>query len=299
MNPHVIPDRRDREAGFALILAILALLLLTFLGLTLATTTSTELQIANNYRWGQQALYNAEAGIEAGKAVLRSMPWNTGPPGIFPGDRATPWTGEETTPRPVPPPAPAAGGAPWGNVADAWGNPSRNYENGACDKRGNGMGYGVVLSDGGADSPFQNKTTLFGQTLNGAFTVWIRRPVTSTNMPGCEGCFIDSTQNNVLVLTSEGVAPFTGGNVTTVGDAQTTTGGYREIAQAYRAVQIIEVSLTAGTTSQQAGCEFYGGQSGLGPSGTNFNPCGVGSGAAITGGLPGATGGAEITPTAQ
>ena len=57
-------DRRH-EGGFALILAILALMLLTFLGLTLATTTSTELRIATNYRWNTQALYNAEAGIEA------------------------------------------------------------------------------------------------------------------------------------------------------------------------------------------------------------------------------------------
>jgi len=50
---------RGHERGFALILAILALMLLTFLGLTLATSTSTELRIATNYRWNQQALYNA------------------------------------------------------------------------------------------------------------------------------------------------------------------------------------------------------------------------------------------------
>ena len=57
-------NRRDRrhEGGFALILAILALMLLTFLGLTLATTTSTELRIATNYRWNTQALYNAGGG---------------------------------------------------------------------------------------------------------------------------------------------------------------------------------------------------------------------------------------------
>jgi hypothetical protein len=38
---------RRHEQGFALILAILALMLLTFLGLTLATSTSTELRIAS------------------------------------------------------------------------------------------------------------------------------------------------------------------------------------------------------------------------------------------------------------
>ena len=62
-----------RQAGFALILAILSLMLLTFLGLTLAATTSTELQIATNYRWSQQALYNAEAGLEASKLLLAQI----------------------------------------------------------------------------------------------------------------------------------------------------------------------------------------------------------------------------------
>ena len=37
-----VVDRRPGEPGFALILAILSLMLLTFLGLTLATTTSTD-----------------------------------------------------------------------------------------------------------------------------------------------------------------------------------------------------------------------------------------------------------------
>ena len=63
-------DPRAREAGMALVLAIMALMLLTFLGLTLAATTSTELQIATNYRWSEQARYNAEAGVEAGKVIL-------------------------------------------------------------------------------------------------------------------------------------------------------------------------------------------------------------------------------------
>jgi hypothetical protein len=287
MDSHRALGRRGNEAsgsqeeGFALILAILALLLLTFLGLTLATTTSTELQISNNYRWSQQALYNAEAGVEAAKTLLRSMTWNTGPPGILPPARTTAWTGEQAVNDP-PPAAPYARN-------DEWNNVTRNFENGACDKRGNGVGYGVVLDDGDAGAPYQNKTTLFGQTLNGAFTVWVRRPYVSGNFtaPACDGCWLDWTPNNVLVLTSEGVAPYTGGTITTA------------VAQTYRAVQVIEVSLTAGATEQEAGCEFYGGQTGLGPSGTNFNPCGVGAGASITAGLPGATGGTDVTPTAQ
>ena len=104
--------RAHRQAGFALILAILSLMLLTFLGLTLAATTSTELQIATNYRWSQQALYNAEAGLEAAKLLLaqvaqvdgdfrnilptaRTVTWNYGvtgsaggPPNPLPAARA-------------------------------------------------------------------------------------------------------------------------------------------------------------------------------------------------------------------
>jgi Tfp pilus assembly protein PilX len=68
---------RRGEEGFALILAILALMLLTSLGLSLSTTTSTELQIATNQRWAKQARYNAEAGVEFAKEILSATPnWN-------------------------------------------------------------------------------------------------------------------------------------------------------------------------------------------------------------------------------
>jgi Tfp pilus assembly protein PilX len=269
------------ERGFALILAILALLLLTFLGLTLATTTSTEMQIANNYRWSQQALYNAEAGIEVGKRLLKQMDWG-GSTGVLPVTiRTNPWTGEQTV-------AGAGNGTSARfNNNDEWNQPTRNWENWQCDKRGDGMGYGVVLDDGGAEAPYQYKTTVFGQTLNGAFTIWVRRPVYAVNEPGCDGCFKDWNANDVLVLTSEGVAPFTANTITS------------QFGQAYRAMQIIEMTLTSAAGQVQGGCEFYAGQTGLGSGGANFNPCGVGEGRGIVGGLPGATGtGAEADKTA-
>ena len=74
MHPHETRTHgRVAEGGFALILAMLSLLLLTFLGLTLAATTSTELQIASNQRWSQQARYNAEAGLQAAQIILRDI----------------------------------------------------------------------------------------------------------------------------------------------------------------------------------------------------------------------------------
>ena len=82
-----------RQAGFALILAILSLMLLTFLGLTLAATTSTELQIATNYRWSQQALYNAEAGLEAAKLLLAQVAGGRRRTSERPADGARPGTG--------------------------------------------------------------------------------------------------------------------------------------------------------------------------------------------------------------
>src|SRR5438105_902048 len=67
----------SRESGFALIMSLLALLLLSFLGLTLALTTSTEGQIASNYTNARAAYFNALAGAEVAKSILgANMDWN-------------------------------------------------------------------------------------------------------------------------------------------------------------------------------------------------------------------------------
>ena len=134
-----------------------SLMLLTFLGLTLATTTSTELQIATNYRWSQQALYNAEAGLEAARIVLSNV-----------ADIATQWTAQ----------LPAARRGPWApGRRRLRSSRSRAGTSTAsdCDTRG-GMGYGRVA---GRREPSATRTSdaSTGQTLNGAFTIWIRRPL--------------------------------------------------------------------------------------------------------------------------
>lgn len=253
------PPMPGREAGFALILAILALMLLTFLGLTLATTTSTELQIAANYKFSEVALYNAESGIEVGKAILRNIPdWNT----ILPPARAGTWDG-------VTAPGSAGGGvaAPFTRT-DASGNPSRNFESWQCDTYANGMGYGVVLDDGGANAPYQYKASHAGLAISGAFTLWVRRasyPVIST------GLIVDYTQDNDnLVLVSEGVAPF--------GLGMTQN----------RAVRVLEVALNKATPLTAAPCGTRGGQAGGGPEGANFSSCDPITAAGVQAGLGGA-----------
>lgn len=268
---------REEQAGFALILAILALLLLTFLGLTLATTTSTELQIANNYRWSQQARYNAEAGLEAAKVLLRGMNWA----GILPDPRGA-------TPDPAAPPtvqwlgdaAPGGmggGAAPKQSRPDEWGNATRNFESWQCDWRGNGLGYGVVLDDGGAAGPHQYRSSIFGQDLNGAFTLWVRRP--TSRLPN--GFLADyEDDDDTLILVSEGVAPFHGGSA---GSA---------FGQANQAVQVVEAVLSRANALAATPCATRGGQAGGSPQGGNFSGCDPVTGAGVGQGLAGS--GAQV-----
>jgi hypothetical protein len=179
-----IPQARRGEAGIALLLAIMALMLLTFLGLTLATTTTTELQIANNRRWELQAQYNAEAGIEAGRRILQNLNWSA----VLPPARGG-W--DPTDMSMAPPSAPFAA--------------SRNFEMGNCDKRGDGAGYGVVLNDG--VNVYQNVSELPGMAgvrLNGAVTIWVRRDIAPSGPTGYQ----DDVANDRLILTAEGLAPF-------------------------------------------------------------------------------------------
>ena len=256
------------EAGFALILAILALMLLTFLGLTLVTTTSTELQIATNYRWSQQALYNAEAGVEAAKVLLKGYNWVA----ALPAARTTNWDGS-TLPTPNVP----GGGAVAANTRnDAWGNASRNFENWQCDTHANGLGYGVVLDDAGPGGPHQYRTTFFGDNLMGATTLWVRRP-TWHNMNGTLTDLsdtIDPDGNDVLILTAEGIAPYTGGVATLATSA------------ASRAVQVVEVVLRKQTTANTDPCGTRSGQSGGSAEGAGFGGCDPITGAGVVNGMP-------------
>ncbi|MGH9337839.1 MAG: pilus assembly PilX family protein, partial [Vicinamibacteria bacterium] len=56
--------------GSAFVISILVLFVLSVLGLALMLTTTTEKDIAINYRWGEQAFFNADAALEYGKNVL-------------------------------------------------------------------------------------------------------------------------------------------------------------------------------------------------------------------------------------
>jgi hypothetical protein len=244
-----------RESGFALILALLALLLLTFLGLTLAVTTSTELQIATNYRWSEQARYVAEAGAEAGKLMLRDLPdWST----VLPAPRNVGWVGAGV-------PTAAVGSTTQTNGALR----IRDFENWNCDQKGAGMGNGIVLRTAGGVQQYVG--TVEGQALPGVFTLWVRRPL--HYLP--DGTIVDwgaavnlpsgpvTASNDNLVLVAEGMAPFT------------TAGALENSALVARnkAVYTVEISVSR-TPSIIGSCQTSRtGQQGHGSDGANFGGC--------------------------
>lgn len=229
---------RREERGIALVLAMLSLMILTFLGLALATATSTELQIATNYRWGQQAFYNAEAGIEAGRVVLSNMISATQPSwvALLPTVRVG-WTpGVDAVPDPVETLSPVTA-------------EGRDFEKRSCDTTYN-MGYGRVIR-GATLGRFEYLHSFEGRNLNGAFTLWVRRPVIADTT----GQLHDDLSNANVILVSEGVAPFTGTNAFT---------------RAHQAVRVLEIPLTFNAGKS---CGDMAPQEGVSSTGSGYNPC--------------------------
>src|SRR5207237_7108838 len=65
------------ERGTALIIALMAMMLLTALGAAVVMVSSTETAISSNYRNGQEALYAADAALERVVQDLLMIPrWN-------------------------------------------------------------------------------------------------------------------------------------------------------------------------------------------------------------------------------
>jgi PilX N-terminal len=70
-------ERRRDERGTALIIALMAMMLLTALGAAVVMVSSTETHISSNYRTSQEALYAADAAVERVVEDLLMIPrWN-------------------------------------------------------------------------------------------------------------------------------------------------------------------------------------------------------------------------------
>ena len=64
--------KKQEERGVALIMALIALLIMTSIGLTMMYMADTETSINSNYRDEQTAYYAAQAGLEEGRDRMRS-----------------------------------------------------------------------------------------------------------------------------------------------------------------------------------------------------------------------------------
>ena len=85
MTPETRVQRIKGEQGTALIVALMATMLLTALGLTLVLMSNTETAISANYRNSQEALYAADAAVERVVQDLLLIPrWND----VLAGDSA-------------------------------------------------------------------------------------------------------------------------------------------------------------------------------------------------------------------
>lgn len=68
--------KRD-ESGFALVIVMVTLLMITILGLNAIMTSSTDIQIAGNERVSTKALFIADAGLNHGIRALRGQNFDT------------------------------------------------------------------------------------------------------------------------------------------------------------------------------------------------------------------------------
>jgi hypothetical protein len=69
--------RLQREDGVALLIALVAMLLLTALGIAVTMTTLTETKISSNYRGGSESLYAADAAVErVMQDILTAPDWD-------------------------------------------------------------------------------------------------------------------------------------------------------------------------------------------------------------------------------
>ena len=210
-------NRRGNE-GSAFVISILVLFILTVLGLALMLTTTTEKEIAINYRWGEQAFYNADAALEYGKNVLaryaivngdflailpparadatvpdETAAWITGhPEGGGPCDPATGGCRDyqyyiDQCPAPIPPSIISVG-------------PCTRIFIGKCLVRLDGT---TAMYDfrtpAGMPGDLDNDGTA---DIDGTFTLWIRRPLVGTRDYGTL-----PNENNRVILTAEGTAP--------------------------------------------------------------------------------------------
>ena len=205
------------DEGSAFVISILVLFVLSVLGMALMLTTTTEKDIAINYRWGEQAFFNADAALEYGKNVLGDYLLRDG-------------NFENALPPARPDVTVVNSSAPWGAARPDLGScdPSspgcRDYQYFVdhCPPGGVGpcvrvyIGKVLVRPDG---TPVQYDFRLPGGVvagdvdgdniadLEGTTTLWVRRPVVGTRDYGVSDSINPDGLHDRVILTAEGTAP--------------------------------------------------------------------------------------------
>lgn len=206
----LIQRSKDNE-GSAFVISILVLFVLSVLGLALMLTTTTEKDIAINYRWGEQAFFNADAALEYGKNVLASyVAANADFRAILPPARADARVADNTQPR--------ATAHPDGAACDPAAAGCRDYQYfiDQCPPGGGGpctrvfIGRVLPRPDGtlamwdfrapaGTPGDLDNDGS---PDIEGTFTLWVRRPLVGTRDYGSM-----PNEDDRVILTAEGTAP--------------------------------------------------------------------------------------------
>lgn len=203
-------QRMKGNEGSAFVISILVLFVLTVLGLALMLTTTTEKDIAINYRWGEQAFFNADAALEYGKNVLAAYALtNQDFQGILPPPRANATVADNTQPwgtavpgggcTPTTPgcrdfqyfidQCPTAAPGPCTRIYIGRVLPRLDGTLAMWDFRAPAGTPGDLDNDGNPD-------------IEGTFTLWVRRPVVGTRDYGSL-----PDENDRVILTAEGTAP--------------------------------------------------------------------------------------------
>ncbi len=205
------------QEGSAFVISILVLFVLSVLGMALMLTTTTEKDIAINYRWGEQAFFNADAALEYGKNVLGEYVLRNGdfaavlPPArddVMVPSSSAPWGDKHPEPGACDPTTPdcrdyqyfvdhCPPGAAGPCVRVYIGKVLRQFDGRRVQydfRLPGGEIAGDVDGDGNAD-------------LDGTVTLWVRRPIIGSRDYGVSDGVNPTGLHDRVILTAEGTAP--------------------------------------------------------------------------------------------